>query len=455
MIESSPQFIADKLLIENTVAQHTNRFINTSVNGVYIEGTEIRRLAEVITELKSVSKTTVNAAIEGIVWEPSATDADVPTIIDELIGQFDLFKRECQQKKIEIKARIDQLKDYSPIEQVKEELEFSRCEFNQFQEKYSRPAKMVMEIMLAEFQDIAQQEEVLAADGQEWQRLSFPKTLQLVEKKYAVYEDGIKTIINNLNVYRKQAGKVVELKQNKCSDKESDHFSELTSHYLTIGELWQAKREYECWTENQPDNPTPYLELAQAYAQEGLWKSAKEVLKKVNSYFKNEPRTDRIDSEVENGINGIFDEIKIEWMKGDIYTTRRLLIQYLTLRPDDPQGNELKKVIRELDEEFSGDRTKNVNAAAAKPDTRLRFQQAAQLIKKRQIEKGVGILEGIYEDIPESRASVREQIGDIRAAQKDFRSALYNYKQALRLAPERNQLKEKMMRYGSLLKGMT
>ena len=57
MIESSPQFIADKLLIENTVARHTNRFINTSVNGVYIEGTEIRRLAEVITELKSVSKT--------------------------------------------------------------------------------------------------------------------------------------------------------------------------------------------------------------------------------------------------------------------------------------------------------------------------------------------------------------------------------------------------------------
>jgi hypothetical protein len=37
--------------------------------------------------------------------------------------------------------------------------------------------------------------------------------------------------------------------------------------------------------------------------------------------------------------------------------------------------------------------------------------------------------------------------------QKDFRSALWNYEQALRLAPEKKQLKEKMMRYGALLKG--
>jgi hypothetical protein len=36
------------------------------------------------------------------------------------------------------------------------------------------------------------------------------------------------------------------------------------------------------------------------------------------------------------------------------------------------------------------------------------------------------------DDFPERRGVFREQIGDIRMMQKDYRSAIWNYRQAMR-----------------------
>ena len=74
-----------------------------------------------------------------------------------------------------------------------------------------------------------------------------------------------------------------------------------------------------------------------------MWRPAQAVLTAARTVFSDAPELDQLEIEIETGIDGIFDEIKKEWMQGNMHTTRKLLNQYLILRPEDPQANELKK----------------------------------------------------------------------------------------------------------------
>jgi hypothetical protein len=151
-----------------------------------------------------------------------------------------------------------------------------------------------------------------------------------------------------------------------------------------------------------------------------------------------------LETDIEAGIDGLLDEIKKEWMQGNMHTTRKLLNQYLILRPDDSQALELKKVIRELDEEFSREWDAGKMEKSVDPGIPNRFQQVVRHIKNKQFEQGVGILEGIIEGFPEMSGAVREQVGDIRVMQKDFRSALWNYQQVMKIDPLKIEMKNKL-----------
>ena len=72
------------------------------------------------------------------------------------------------------------------------------------------------------------------------------------------------------------------------------------------------------------------------------------------------------------------------------------------------------------------------------------LKQAVRQVKNKQFEQGVGILEGLVDDFPETRGGLREQIGDIRMMQKEYNSALWNYRQVLLTDPMRLDIKNKI-----------
>jgi hypothetical protein len=67
-----------------------------------------------------------------------------------------------------------------------------------------------------------------------------------------------------------------------------------------------------------------------------------------------------------------------------------------------------------------------------------------QHIKNKQFEQGVGILEAMTEDFPERSGVFREQVGDIRVMQKDYRSAIWNYRQVMKIDPLKIEIKNKI-----------
>ena len=63
-------------------------------------------------------------------------------------------------------------------------------------------------------------------------------------------------------------------------------------------------------------------------------------------------------------MDAISEEIKKEWEQGNLWSTRKLLAEYMTLRPYDSQAIELKKTISKLDRQgaagWKGERTETM-----------------------------------------------------------------------------------------------
>jgi hypothetical protein len=444
LIPSSPQFVADKLLIEKMVGPSSVRFINTSINGSYVAGTEVKRLAEVVD---SEAATQLDACdfLDAVDWHPAADEFAASTVIKKLHEQFVVFRQLCSKKKREILDEIDKIEKCPQTKLDPKKLAALETEFDELEEKHHLYKHMIKEIMLGDIEEFLKHKEMLLVnpDGKE-SNIPF-ENLKLLARHYEVYEKGMDFQIDQLKSFDHFTTGLIELKQGlDAFPKDEEKHIQLARYFVGKGQLWLARREYETCMATSGNPITPYLELSQAYIKVGLWKPAQELLIKARSVFRDLPALDQLETDIEAGIDGLLDEIKKEWTQGNMHTTRKLLNQYLILCPDDPQALELKKVIRELDEEFSSEWDAGKKEKTADPGMPMRFKQVVQHIKNKNFEQGVGILEGMIEDFPEMSGAVREQVGDIRVLQKDFRSALWNYQQVMKIDPLKIEIKNKV-----------
>ena len=444
LISSSPQFIADKLLIEKMVGQSSMRFVNTSIDGAYVSGTEIKRLTE-IADIESKTRMDAAALLDAIDWKPAADEIAAATVIKKINEQFVQFRKMCSEKKIEISAEIERIENHSQTDFDSEKIAEYETEFDAFQEVNEVYTQMVKEIMLSELQEIVKRKEILSVGNDKNEQQRYLANLSLIAEQYEILEQGVDFEINQIKSYGNFANGMVELIKGFDSFRNDwDKHLSLARYFESHGEVWQARREYEACMDMPGNQITSYLELAKAYIKAGLWRPAQEVLKKARSLFSDVPDLIQLKNDIETGIDGIFEAIKKEWVQGNMHTTRKLLNQYLILRPDAPQALELKNVIRALDEEFSSDWTAREKENPADQDMQLRYKQVVQHIKNRQFEQGVGILEGMTEDFPDRSGVFREQVGDIRVMQKDYQSAIWNYRRVMQIDPLKIEINNKI-----------
>ena len=444
LIPTSPQFVADKLLIERIIDQSPVRFINTSINGAYIAGAGVKQLVEIV-DSEASSQPDANALLEAVDWKPVAGHDASSQIAKNLIQQFIGFGQVCSKKKNELLDEIDRIEKRPQVEIDPTMTKMIENAFEDFEEKYTPYKHMIKEIMLSDLEALFKKKELLCASSNRNEKERRLEELKLLATHYQIYEKGMDFQVKQLKNFGQYAVGLAGLNHGlDASEKAWDKHIQLARYFKNHGELWQAKREYGYCMEIQPQNIIPYLELARSYVEENLWKPAQEVLKQARRAWNDGPEIDQLEIDIQRGIDGLLEEIKTEWTQGNMNGTRKLLNQYLILRPDDPQTNALKMVIRELDQEFSGQWIEGEKEKTINIDMQTRSKQVVQHIKTRQFEHGVGLLEGMAEAFPESRGAIREQIGDIRVMQKDFKSALWNYTQVLKNDPIRIDIQNKI-----------
>jgi hypothetical protein len=450
LVSASPQFISDKLLIEKIVDQSPVRFINTSINGAYVAGTAVKRLTEV-ADIESPSQLDAGKLLDEIDWKPAADEISASTSISDLNKKILAFRYACNEKRSKILKDIDRIETESSTSLELEKVAAYETEFEAFQEKNRFFVQMIYEITLSDLQEVQRRKENLSVCGVKKEKQKYLERLKLLAENYELYEKGVDFQINQLKSYVSFAKGVIALKEGAdASRNDWDKHLSLARYFADKGEIWQARREYETCMDLSGSQIPSYVELAGAYIKAGLLKPAKEVIKKAWSLSNDAPEIIHLNNDLETEIDGIFEEIKKEWMQGNMHTTRKILNQYLNLRPDDPQTLELKKVIRALDEEFSADCVFGEKEKTVAPDMQIRHKQVVQHIKNKQFEQGVGILEGMADDFPERSGVFREQIGDIRMMQKDYRSAIWNYRQAMEIDPLKIEIKNKIVKVETL-----
>jgi len=161
MIPSAPQFVADKLLIEKIVGQTSARFINTSLNGAYIAGTEVKRLAEVV-DVECAAHLDGKALMGSIDWTSAADEFAASTIIKNMNGQFLAFKELCSNNKQELLDEINKIEKRPQSKLALKRMKAFEKAFDLFLEKHQIYNHMIKEIMLGDLEEIFKQKEILS-----------------------------------------------------------------------------------------------------------------------------------------------------------------------------------------------------------------------------------------------------------------------------------------------------
>ena len=450
-IFTSPQFVADKLLIEKAIIQSPATIINTSLDGAYIKGAQIKSLSESCAKHMD-SDVPIDDLLDDITWEPCANESCVDDILQALVGEFEKFKTENSNYRSELLEQIRCLENQTKPDNSSEIRSHFGKKFLEFQKKNHGVISLIKEVMLADFEMIFREGEILADKyGRDGTTQCFDE-INLVVKIVESYERGAGFILRLLNQGQDYFSQLRELKKDKTGLKiEWDKHIELARWFGKNGELWQAEREYSRCFEIDPKHIGIYSELVQLYLKAELRQAASELVEKASSLFGDLPEIIRLKNEIEGAINGIMVRIKEEWTQGNANTTRKLLNEYLILCPDDPQATLLKKVIKELDKEFSSEWMSSTTRSNSRPPFEQRLNLAAECIQRLELEKGIGILEGITADFPGTNSGIREKIGDCRMMQKDYNSAVFNYGQSLRDSHRVDEIRSKINKARKIL----
>ena len=451
-LSSSSQFISDKMIIERMTHRHTTRFINTSIKGAYIPGTTIRSMAEVI-DTEAAEAVNVNRMLDRLDWTCAANESRA---VSELKVLCQLLKRalhRCRQHHSELSDTIRTTQSCANKTLDADFYRKAEKEFKKFEKNNLVYMNMTMELMLDDIEEILKRREVFNARQLMKDEDTATDQVDLLVKQYDVFERGFEFQIQEIESLIRYLEEVSALKDRGCgqSADRSTGF-ELAKCYHRRGELWQAYREYLNCIHLEPFNLLPYVELIQILMDSKLWRPAQRLLLEAESIFSDLQEIGRLKQSVADGIDAIFAETEKQWEQEKPISTRKLLAEYMTLRPNDSKAIELKKKISKLDRQgiahWKDKRNETeMSSASTMPE---RLKQAVAFVKEKQLEKGIGILEGMYLDNPENRASIREQIGDIRMMQKDYRSAIWNYQQAITINPLNLALNNKIDRVKSI-----
>ncbi len=427
-VSSSPQFVADKLILENAIAESSARIINTSFDGAYLNGARIYSISELVsTELQKTHN--FEDCFDSTTW-PSAIDntrlvKDILKVVDEIEN----FKFSCEKNEKEIQALI---KNYDDETQSST----NAALFTEVENKFSETRKkehdcinMLEDVMLADIQEITKKQELLEVNRYVKDTDKFRDKLNVMQNWIDAYKKAADFYLGQLSHVQDYIMALLELK--KSEDCESlDHHLALARFFKNNKELWQSVLEYETCMQIDPDNHDIYTELYHLYVESNLWHSACQLVTKAGGLFKDQSEVKKLMDDANHHIEGIMASIKDKWVQGDRDTTRKLLNEYLLLCADDPQANELKEVLNELDLELSA----SWNSKGRKEDKARTLQQrmepASQCLGNMQFERAIGMLEGIINDFPGILFDIREKIGDCRMLQGDYKSALWNYTQA-------------------------
>ena len=435
---SSPQLVADKIFMESVITNSNTRFINTSMDGALIQGTIFKSPEEIIAD-----ELNRNVNIDGILTKidlmPSICEAEALKALNEMLVNANRFKARCELNDQKLTDVIDKIDVQMEADSISQKYTGFKQDFDEFQHDHLFLFEILELAIGEEIHDIIKKREKIVANDYIDEKLRIFNEIELIRDNYLAYGKAADFFIRRLNKVSTDLEKSLAWKNGDIDGSirnKWDNFRKLGNHYAKIGEVWQAEREYLSALEIMPEDPSPWVGMVKMFADSELWRPARDIVGRACSLFPNNTELISLKADIEEKIREIMSQIKDAWVTGDKETTRRLLNGYLLLCPDNEQASLLRKVLKEVDETLAA----GSPIAQQQKSSQLPFDEmvanASRYIEKLEFEPAIGIMEGLIQNYPQKKAAFREKIGDIRMLQNDYPSAIWNYRQALDMAPQ-------------------
>lgn len=445
-VSSQAALIADKVQIEKVIAEIDTRIVNTSMQGVLLNGTEVRSLKEVI-ECELKSQTDVTQVLAGLDWNSSIAISEIIHACQVMLRDLSEFSQRCEVGQKRIERFFNTKEKKAETESRSSAIKIINF-FEKFKNRWSDIGNLLSSARFKEFQALKRRQIKL-----ERSKMSMTSNEAAVTE-VEIIRDDLHSLIGEahffvqlLKVPIEYYQELLHLSLSTTPDQEAaDLLLAQADVHLQGKQYWRAENDYRLVIEGSQNYLAALCRLAEMYCDLGLWVLLQNFLQSLEKQYLATEEIQVYQERLKQKIAEIFSEIKKNWVEGKKEETRRSMMKYLKLVPDDREILALRDVIYALDGEealqFVEENKEKEKQTFSEP--RL-LRKAQSYLNDGDSEPAIGILLGLSRKNSEKSASYREKIGDIRLYQKDLRSALRHYKKVFSDDIIKQKMQEKIV----------
>ena len=449
-VSSQAALIADKVQIEKVIAGIDNRIVNTSMQGVLLNGTEVRSLKEIV-ECELKPQTDVTQVLDGLDWKSSVAISEIIHVYQVMLHELSEFSQECEvgQKKVErffnAKGKNHEAESRSLAKKV---INY----FATFKNRWSDLGNLLTAVRFKEFQDLKRRQIKIEKN----KASMAANEIKVIEME--IIRDDLHSLMEEARFFAQLLQTQLEYYQGlhllsiqgAAYGNEADGLLASAEADLQGKQYWRAEYDYRAAMGGKHNHLTALCGLADLYCDLDLWVLLQNFLQSLEKQYSEAEEIKVYHASLKQKISEIFTEIKKNWLEGKKEETRRSLIKYMKLVPNDREILALCDAIYTLDEEEAlqlvAESKKKEKQALSEPQL---LRRAQSYLNVGDAEPAIGVLEGLSHKDSEKSVFYREKIGDIRLQQKDLRSALWHYRHVFTDAMLSQKLKEKIAQLNS------
>lgn len=418
--------------LESVIAKSSHRFINTSLSGLFIQGMQVKSLQEVVdTELDNTFN--IDELLSSLEWKFPLNDTDIISLLASKRAEIEIFQTQCLKEIKEAERIIACLQSDGFKQDLEKQIDRLAGIFQAFQKETNNISQLLFSIRLENIREV------------EIRRLKLSFNLMGARandrkiEELLIIKDDLTSQLEAAGFFCSLITKLEDYYHSHCELKKEFSIDpknlsillKLANLYSEAGEITLAEKAYRQALKHAPDDVLIRLELIRMLAGSELWGSALEQIRKAYWDFPDNPDVNAVKEEIDSKISGIFDRINAAWKKGDKVRSQKLLNEYLLLDPGNPEANRIENELEKHDAKIAPDLPALYEYVKTEEKFDDLLKNAADCLKNLEFEQAIGIFEGLIENFPGQEAVLREKIGDCRLLEQDYKSALWNYAQAL------------------------
>lgn len=402
-----------KTSLEKIVEIYDQReFVNTCLNGAFINGATIKPIHEIVETCKTNLDISIPDRIDEIDWKNRFALNDYLDIIDNTLlnlKSFIMYMASCfkglQERQRKPKNTINH--SHHNIWMI-----------SQIEEKYGDLLYIIQSLHEEKFVELSRINYQLKLSTDIEKISNVDKYLEYIS---FLKESGefflkrlapLKDYVDQWNEY--------EAKGDKANPIDNLEMARIHANY---DQLWIAEICYDIYLKYKPEDEAVHSELCHLYYNYRLWRPFLERLNSMKRYFGLTPLTKNLEELFIKKKKEIHDSIETDIQMKDYNKARLGIIEHTFMDDEDTDRWNLENIIdRQEDTIKKGSSlfdkyvTKQGEGLPAK---------AKALVEAGRFEASIGIYTSLT--LKEGGIKYHEDIGDIRLIQHKFTSALWNY----------------------------